>query len=123
MVKIKILTNQNIPNVTRLYRRIFDPILKGLDGKVHQSIWNDRLNDNGLLLGAYVHCTLVGFVLFFEKEKGTNSVHCWIAGVEETYRKKGVLKSLMRVATKKLKDRGYGAITVTVVNRPVAKVA
>lgn len=116
MIEIKHLAEIDIPEVIVLYKRIFDPILEGLNKDEDKNIWWESYRQQGLLLGAFTDDVLIGFIFFFEKEPGTKRMHCLLTGVDKVYRGQGILKALMDAGIKELKIRGYETMTVSTVN-------
>jgi len=112
VIKIRELSEKDIPQAILLSLRIFDPPNREEDYYSDQDRWIENFKQNGLLLGAYVNKEFAGFVFFYEKEKGARSSHCWIAGVLEKFRRKGLLKSLMDEAKRILKNMNYTQITI-----------
>lgn len=112
MIDIKILSQSDLPQVMQLCAKIFNPLLQGLDKNEDKGIWSKNYEQGGLLLGAFVEKQLVGFIFFYEKNPGSKSIHCWMDGVDEQFRKQGVFTSLMQSGMDELKKRGYAYLTI-----------
>jgi ribosomal protein S18 acetylase RimI-like enzyme len=112
MEELRQLTEKDIPQVIALSTKIFDPILQGLDKNEDKKIWWGNYEKNGLLLGEYREEKLVGFAFFYEKEPHIKSMQCWMVGVDEKFRGRGILKSLMEAGEQELKKKGYEYINL-----------
>lgn len=113
MIQIRILTEKELPHVTQLSNKIFDPILQGLNKNEDPSIWQENYKKDSLVIGAYSDKQIVGFIFFYEKFPGTKNIQCWMCGVDEKCRGQGILTTLMQVGMKKLKEREYEYVTVS----------
>lgn len=112
MIEIKRLSEKDIPQVVQLSASIFTPIVKQLGNDEKPELWQEQLRQNGLLLGAFVEDHLAGYAFFFEKDKDSNSAHCWMTGVLEEYRGQGILSRLMDEGQRQLKAKRYTQVTV-----------
>jgi ribosomal protein S18 acetylase RimI-like enzyme len=91
---------------------IFNPPSPREDYLHKNSVWKKHFKDNGILIGAFVEDQLAGYVFFYDREKESGSSHCWMAGVAEKFRGKGLLSALMGEAQKQLKSKGYQQMTI-----------
>lgn len=112
MIEIKTLSEKDIPQVVQLSASIFTPIVNQLGNDKKPELWQEQLRQNGLLLGAFDGDKLVGYAFFFEKEKNSNSAHCWMTGILEQYQGKGILSQLFSEGERLLKEWGYKQMTV-----------
>jgi ribosomal protein S18 acetylase RimI-like enzyme len=112
MVKIKQLHEADFPIVVDLSLSIFKP-KAGKNDRYHNiRNWEEYYKQKGVLLGAFLNNELVGYLFCYEREPYKGTLHCWMAGVAEKYRKQGILKKLMSELTKVLKERGYKDFTI-----------
>lgn len=112
MIEIKKLSEKDIPQVILLSLNIFNPPEGGKDYYHFKDRWIEYFRQNGLLFGAYVDEELAGYVFFYDRDKGAKASHCWMAGVSEKFRRKGLLKSLMDKAKRSLKNMNYKQMTI-----------
>jgi len=112
MIKIKQLHKTDFPVVINLSLSIFKPKARKDDRYHNIKNWEDHFKQKGVLLGAFLNNELVGYLFCYEREPNLNSLHCWMAGVSEEYRRQGILKKLMLKLTKLLKEKGFKALTI-----------
>jgi ribosomal protein S18 acetylase RimI-like enzyme len=112
MLDVKELSENDIPQVLLLSQQIFNPPEAESDYHHLLSVWQEHYKNDGLILGAYLNEELSGFVCFYEKENGSGSYHCWMAGVAETARGRGILKSLITRAEEIAREKGYTHISI-----------
>lgn len=112
VVKIKRLSELDIPRAIELSLLVFKP-KEGEKERHHQpKKWKEHFRKGGVLLGAFVDNQLVGFIFGYEKEPGKETFHCWMGGVAEKYRQRGILKKLVRGLMKLLRQKGYKTLTL-----------
>ena len=69
---------------------------------------NKYKNSEHLIIVAYLDKIPIGYIIGYDKFKDNkNSFYCWMAGVDNRYRRKGVLKALMNYQMKWAKEKGY----------------
>lgn len=112
MVKIKQLHEADFPVVIDLSLSIFKPKAGKHDRYHNIKNWEEYFKQKGVLLGAFLNNKLVGYLFCYEREPSSNSLHCWMAGVSEMYRRQGILKKLMLKLTKILREKGFKIITI-----------
>jgi RimJ/RimL family protein N-acetyltransferase/GNAT superfamily N-acetyltransferase len=111
-VIIKELSEEEIPKVVEISKIIFN--VTDVGGKYHdKNLWEERLDKNGILLGAYYDEKLVGYKFGYEENKET--FHSWMGGVLEEFRGNKIATKLLSFQENLLKDRGYKYITVNTV--------
>lgn len=69
---------------------------------------NRYKNSEHLIIVAYLDQTPIGYIIGYDKFKDDkNNFYCWMAGVDNRYRRKGALKALMNYQMKWAKEKGY----------------
>lgn len=107
-IKIKRLSKENIPEVIEMSRRIFNV---GTDCPYHQDKdWNNRYDNHGLLLGAYLNNLLVGYKYGYSISE--DRFHSWMGGVLAEHRGKGIATMLLKEQESIVRDEGFKYITV-----------
>lgn len=110
MIEIKTLSKRDIDELMHLSFTITDPLLQVDPGYIEKKIWEEHLDQNGILYGGYVYGELAGLAFFYDTEKGSKISRCWMLGVDPKYRGKELLKFLMEQAVKDLQAKQYEQI-------------
>lgn len=76
--------------------------------------FENRYKDSDhLIIVAYIDDKPIGYIIGYDKFKDNkNSFYCWMAGVDDRYRRKGALKALMRYQMDWAKNRGYNTLKI-----------
>lgn len=108
-IVIKELSKQEIPDVIKISSLIFNVFNE--EDKYHNlSLWEERMNKNGILLGAFLNEKLIGYK--FGYEKNPERFHSWMGGVLEEFRGQGIATTLLNYQEDLVRKRGYKCITV-----------
>lgn len=70
-------------------------------------------NFNHIILAAYVDNENVGYLIGYEND---NAFYCWVAAVDENYRRMGILTQMMNIFESKARQLGYTKITLKTLN-------
>jgi predicted GNAT superfamily acetyltransferase len=109
---IRDLLEKEIPEVIEISKIIFN--VTDNDDKYHLStLWKEKLDKNGVLIGAYYDKKLVGYKFGYEKNKET--FHSWMGGVLKDFRGNKIATALLHFQENILKNRGYKYISVNTV--------
>lgn len=73
-------------------------------------------NLNKLILVAYYKNNPIGYVIGYERDDDS-SFYCWLAGVDNNYRRRGALTNMMKYFMKWTKDNGYKKIKIKTRNK------
>lgn len=69
---------------------------------------NKYKNSEHIVIVAYLDKNPIGYMIGYDKFKDNkNSFYCWMAGVDNRYRRKGALKALMNYQINWAKAKGY----------------
>jgi len=112
MMEIKQLNEKDFPEVIKLSLSIFKPKAGKQDRFHNIQTWRRYFKQKGVLLGAFINEELAGYLFCYKREPNKNSLHCWMAGVDQKYRQKGILKKLISELTKILKKENYKTFTI-----------
>jgi predicted GNAT superfamily acetyltransferase len=111
-LKIREISKVEIPDAIKISRIIFNSTDD--NDKYHtQSLWEEKLNRDGILLGAYLDGVLIGYKFGYREDSET--FHSWMGGVLEEYRGQKVATELLHFQEKLLQSRGYKYVTVNTV--------
>ena len=70
-------------------------------------------NSNHIILAAYSDDENVGYLIGYDKD---NSFYCWVAAVDENYRRMGILTRMMKIFENYAKQLGYSKVTLKTLN-------
>ena len=66
-----------------------------------------------LIIVAYLDKMPIGYIIGYDRFKDNkNSFYCWMAGVDNRYRRKGALKALMNYQINWAKEKGYKSVRI-----------
>jgi predicted GNAT superfamily acetyltransferase len=108
MIEIRELMEDDLPEAHRLSVEVFGQDAN--DEKHSIEKWKKHLKENGTLIGAFDGDELVGFV--FGYQRIPEELHSWLAGVRETHRRQGVMRSLNARQEALARAHGFKAVTV-----------
>lgn len=75
---------------------------------------NKRIeNLKHIILAAYADNENVGYLIGYDKD---NSFYCWVAAVDENYRRMGILTRMMKIFENYAKQLGYSKVTLKTLN-------
>lgn len=75
---------------------------------------NKRIgNSKHIILATYVDNENVGYLIGYDKN---NSFYCWVAAVDENYRRMGILTQMMNIFENRAKQLGYSKVTLKTLN-------
>lgn len=75
---------------------------------------NKRIeNLKHIILAAYADNENVGYLIGYDKD---NSFYCWVAAVDENYRRMGILTRMMNIFEDYAKQLGYSKVTLKTLN-------
>lgn len=110
MVEIKELNKKDIPKVIELSLTIFKP-KDGRNNSYHDpQEWRDYLDNNGMLLGAFVNKELVGYLL--ARREDNRQFHLWMSGIKMQFRRRGLMTKLLKGLESCLAKQGHPRLTV-----------
>lgn len=106
-----------------------DTIVKEVDieevMKVHKNVlefnasdstkeyFENRYKDSEkLIIVAYYKDLPIGYIVSYDRFNDGKSFYCWMAGVDNNYRRMGALKYLMHYQDKWAKEKGYTCIKI-----------
>jgi len=112
MITIKQLSEKDFPEVIKLSLSIFKPKAEKQDRYHDIQRWKKYFKHKGILLGAFIDKKLVGYLFCYQRESNQSSFHCWMTGVDEKHRQKGVLKELISRLIEILKEKKYKTFTI-----------
>ena len=110
MIEVK---EVDIEEVLKVHKNIieFD------DGNPPKEFFEDRYkNLNKLILVAYYKNNPIGYVIGYERDED-KSFYCWLAGVDNNYRRRGALTNMMKYFMKWTKKNGYKKIKIKTRNK------
>lgn len=64
-------------------------------------------------MAAYAENENIGYLIGYDKN---NSFYCWVAAVEEKYRRRGILTQMMDIFENYAKELGYSKVTLKTLN-------
>lgn len=70
-------------------------------------------NSNHIILAAYANDENVGYLIGYDKD---DSFYCWVAAVDENYRRMGILTRMMKIFENYAKQLGYDKVTLKTLN-------
>lgn len=73
---------------------------------------NRYKNKDKLIIVAYYNNIPIGYVIGYDKYEDEESFYCWMAGVNNNYRRLGALKALMNYQIKWARDKGYKKLKI-----------
>lgn len=73
---------------------------------------NRYKNKDKLIIVAYYNNIPIGYVIGYDKYEDEESFYCWMAGVNNNYRRQGALKALMNYQIKWARDKGYKKLKI-----------
>lgn len=77
-----------------------------------EEYFQDRISDKkSLVVVAYIDSKPAGYIVAYDKYED-GSFYCWMAGVDPSYRRQGVLTALMQYQEVWAKDQGYTKIRI-----------
>lgn len=75
---------------------------------------NNRIKGvNHIVLAAYINNENVGYLIAYDKD---GNFYCWVAAVDEKYRRKGILTKMMKIYEEFAKNHNYTKLTLKTVN-------
>lgn len=75
---------------------------------------NKRIgNLKHIILAAYADNENIGYLIGYEKN---DSFYCWVAAVDEKYRRRGILTQMMSIFENYAKKLGYGKVALKTLN-------
>lgn len=66
-----------------------------------------------IILAAYADNENVGYLIGYDKD---NSFYCWVAAVDENYRRMGILTRMMNIFEDYARQSGYSKVTLKTLN-------
>lgn len=82
------------------------------DKPYNKTYFEKRYQNKGkLILVAKHEGQLVGYMVSYDRFKD-GSIYCWMAGVDPTFRRQGILTKMMKHLEKWAKTTGYRKITI-----------
>lgn len=73
---------------------------------------NRYKNKDKLIIVAYYNNIPIGYVIGYDKYEDEESFYCWMAGVNNNYRRLGALKALMNYQIKWARNKGYKKLKI-----------
>ena len=76
----------------------------------------NRIKDHDhLILAAYINNEIVGYLIGYDKNQD-GSFYCWLAGVDNNFRRLGILSKMMQKFEEYARNHNYQKITLKTVN-------
>lgn len=72
-------------------------------------------NAKHIILAAYINDSIAGYLIGYDKNND-HSFYCWLAGVDNNYRRLGILSQMMQQFEDFAIKEGYQKITIKTVN-------
>ena len=111
MEKNKIeIREADILEVLKVHRNIkeFDDNLK-----IGREYFEERYEQKEkLMIVAYYNDNPIGYIIAYDKFEDKESIYCWMAGVDNHYRRMGTLTQLMNYQIKWAKSKGYKKLKI-----------
>lgn len=73
---------------------------------------NRYKNRDRLIIVAYYNNIPIGYIIGYDKYEDEESFYCWMAGVDNNYRRLGVLTALMNYQIKWATNKGYKKLKI-----------
>lgn len=73
---------------------------------------NRYKNKDKLIIVAYYNNIPIGYIIGYDKFEDGASFYCWMAGVDNNYRRMGALKALMDYQIKWATNKGYKKLKI-----------
>lgn len=73
---------------------------------------NRYKNRNKVIIVAYYKNIPIGYIIGYDKFEDKKSFYCWMAGVDNNYRRMGALKALMEYQINWAKSYGYTKLKI-----------
>ena len=77
--------------------------------------WTENYSKDGVLLGAFVDGKLAGFLFAYRNDLDKKSFHVWMCGIDQKYRRQGIMKLLMERAFQHAKNEEYKKVTINTI--------